>query len=88
MTTTISSSSRRTGPGWYITTSFSPLPSTEIPSGPLTITQASATTSSTSGGRGLQHVGAIAAGVISGVALFLAVVGSLLYFCLRKRGHT
>jgi len=72
-------------PTW-VTNSFTPPPSTLIPTGPVTASPlSSATIAPTSGPSA--PVEAITAGVIGSVAAVLVIVGVTLYFCLRSKKH-
>jgi hypothetical protein len=70
----------------WVTTIFTPPPSTPIPTGPVTASALSSDTIAPASGP-LAHVGAITAGVIGSVAAILVTVGVALYFCLRSKKH-
>ncbi|KAE9362909.1 hypothetical protein N431DRAFT_524846 [Stipitochalara longipes BDJ] len=80
---TLSSSGSPVSHPTWVKTTFAQSP-TLLPSSPVTVDPASGTAPPVIKGSS-SHVGVIAATVIGGTAFILVLIGSLLYFCFRKR---
>ena len=71
----------------WVTTSFNGFSEPSTPSaGPVTLDSSSLSGNQTASSSRSGHLGAIAAGVVGGVAAIVVLIGVSLYFCLRKKG--